>query len=74
MFKFLASSSSCKTFQVRIAERDVRTRKSAGKQPRSQDLYPGLGKGPGNEVAGKPNAEWLVRERIGKIKFGKIIR
>ena len=48
MLRFLASPSSCKTFQVRIAEqrsaRDVRTRKSAG----------------------KPNAEWLIRERIGK--------
>ena len=35
MLKFLASTSSCKTFQVRIAEqrsaRDVKTRKSAGK-------------------------------------------
>ena len=53
MLKFLASPSSCETFQVRIAEqrstRDVRTRKSAG----------------------KPNAEWLVRERIDKMKFGK---
>ena len=56
MLKFLASPSSCETFQVRIAEqrstRDVRTRKSAG----------------------KPNAEWLVRERIDKMKFDKIIR
>ena len=47
MLKFLVSSSSCKTFQVRIPEqrstRDVRTRKRVG----------------------KPNAEWLVRERIG---------
>ena len=36
MLKFLASPSSCKTFQVRIAEersaRDVKTRKSAGKR------------------------------------------
>ena len=36
MLKFLASLSSCKTFQVRIAEqrsaRDVKTRKSAGKR------------------------------------------
>ena len=48
MLKFLASPSSCNTFQVRIAEQrsagDVKTRKSAG----------------------KPNAEWLVRERTVK--------
>ena len=46
MLKFIASPSSCETFQVGIAEqrsvRDVKTRKSAG----------------------KPYAEWLVRERI----------
>ena len=44
MLKFFASPSSCKTFQIRIAEqqsaRDVKTRKGAG----------------------KPNAEWVVRE------------
>ena len=36
MLKFLASPSSCKTFQVRIAKqrsaRDVKARKSAGKR------------------------------------------